>query len=77
MSLGFYSVVLLAGDPGIGKSTLLLQTGGELSSVGKKILYISGFKKKDTGAIFLSVKCFSVNKSTCYLSLCLTEFFPQ
>ena len=35
------------------------------------------FKKKDTGAIFLSVKCFSVNKSTCYLSLCLTEFFPQ
>ena len=35
------SVVLLAGDPGIGKSTLLLQTGGELSESGKKILYIS------------------------------------
>ena len=35
------SLVLLAGDPGIGKSTLLLQTGGELSKSGKKVLYIS------------------------------------
>lgn len=35
------SLILLAGDPGIGKSTLLLQTGGELSKQGKKILYIS------------------------------------
>lgn len=35
------SIVLLAGDPGIGKSTLLLQTGGELSESGKKILYVS------------------------------------
>ena len=35
------SLVLLAGDPGIGKSTLLLQTSGELSKSGKKVLYIS------------------------------------
>lgn len=35
------SLVLLAGDPGIGKSTLLLQTSGELSKLNKKILYIS------------------------------------
>ena len=35
------SLVLLAGDPGIGKSTLVLQTSGELSKSGKKILYIS------------------------------------
>ncbi|MCR5265258.1 MAG: DNA repair protein RadA [Cyanobacteria bacterium RUI128] len=35
------SLVLLAGDPGIGKSTLLLQAGGELSKTGKKVLYIS------------------------------------
>ena len=35
------SLVLLAGDPGIGKSTLLLQTGGEISKSGKKVLYIS------------------------------------
>lgn len=35
------SIVLIAGDPGIGKSTLLLQTSGELSKQGKKVLYVS------------------------------------
>ena len=36
------SLVLVGGDPGIGKSTLLLQVGRNLSKNGKKILYISG-----------------------------------
>ena len=37
------SVALLAGDPGIGKSTLLLQIMGTLANVkGKPLLYISG-----------------------------------
>ena len=36
------SVVLLGGDPGIGKSTLLLQVGGVLSSGGVRVLYVSG-----------------------------------
>lgn len=35
------SVILIAGDPGIGKSTLLLQTSGTLTASGKKILYTS------------------------------------
>ena len=35
------SLVLIAGDPGIGKSTILLQTSGELCKTGKKVLYIS------------------------------------
>lgn len=35
------SLVLLAGDPGIGKSTILLQTSGELCTQNKKVLYIS------------------------------------
>ena len=35
------SLVLLAGDPGIGKSTILLQTAGRLCKNGKKVLYIS------------------------------------
>ncbi len=35
------SVVLIAGDPGIGKSTILLQTSGELAKQSKKILYVS------------------------------------
>jgi len=36
------SVVLLAGDPGIGKSTLLLQMALSVSLKGKDVLYISG-----------------------------------
>lgn len=35
------SLVLLAGDPGIGKSTILLQTSGKLCDCGKKVLYVS------------------------------------
>lgn len=36
------SVILLAGDPGIGKSTLLLQICLLLAGKGKKVLYVSG-----------------------------------
>lgn len=36
------SLVLVGGDPGIGKSTLLLQMCGQLSKSGEKVLYISG-----------------------------------
>ncbi len=36
------SLILVGGDPGIGKSTLLLQTCRQLSLMGKKVLYISG-----------------------------------
>ncbi|OIO80591.1 MAG: DNA repair protein RadA [Candidatus Omnitrophica bacterium CG12_big_fil_rev_8_21_14_0_65_43_15] len=36
------SVTLIGGDPGIGKSTLLLQVCDRLSVSGKKVLYVSG-----------------------------------
>lgn len=36
------SATLLAGDPGIGKSTLLLQLCLNVASTGRKVLYISG-----------------------------------
>ncbi|MGN1313450.1 MAG: DNA repair protein RadA [Lachnospiraceae bacterium] len=36
------SLTLVGGDPGIGKSTLLLQVCQKLSAQGKKVLYISG-----------------------------------
>lgn len=36
------SLTLVGGDPGIGKSTLLLQMCRLLASAGKKVLYISG-----------------------------------
>lgn len=36
------SLILVGGDPGIGKSTLLLQTSHEMAATGRKVLYISG-----------------------------------
>jgi DNA repair protein RadA/Sms len=36
------SVVLVGGDPGIGKSTILLQAAARVAEAGKRTLYISG-----------------------------------
>ncbi|WP_100332764.1 DNA repair protein RadA [Bacillus xiapuensis] len=36
------SLILIGGDPGIGKSTLLLQVSSQLSAKRNKVLYISG-----------------------------------
>src|SRR5699024_11127260 len=36
------SLVLIGGDPGIGKSTLLLQISDQLANNGDPVLYISG-----------------------------------
>jgi DNA repair protein RadA/Sms len=36
------SLILLGGDPGIGKSTLILQAAAGLASAGRKLLYVSG-----------------------------------
>ncbi|HXS14607.1 MAG TPA: DNA repair protein RadA [Candidatus Saccharimonadales bacterium] len=41
------SAILVAGDPGIGKSTLLLQMCLYLAEEGKKVLYVSGEESKD------------------------------
>lgn len=36
------SLVLIGGDPGIGKSTLLTQVSGQLNDTGGRVLYVSG-----------------------------------
>lgn len=36
------SLVLIGGDPGIGKSTLILQSSMNIASRGQKVLYVSG-----------------------------------
>src|SRR4029453_12860615 len=36
------SAMLVGGDPGIGKSTLLLQVAARLASEGQKVVYVSG-----------------------------------
>ena len=45
------SVVLVGGDPGIGKSTLLLQMAGQLASAGLRLIYISA--EESAGQIHL------------------------
>ncbi len=61
------SVVLLSGEPGIGKSTLLLQICDSLGE-GKKILYVSG--EESTGQLKLRAERLSVKGSSLYI---LTE----
>jgi DNA repair protein RadA/Sms len=41
------SVVMVGGDPGIGKSTLLLQASAALGRAGQKVVYISGEESID------------------------------
>src|SRR3712207_1137997 len=36
------SVILIGGDPGIGKSTVLMQVSAALASAGHRIAYLSG-----------------------------------
>lgn len=59
------SLVLLAGDPGIGKSTLLLQTGGELSKQNKKILYISA--EESSSQVKLRSERLNINSDNLYI----------
>lgn len=41
------SLLLLTGEPGIGKSTLTLQIADRLCTLGKKVLYVSGEESED------------------------------
>lgn len=61
------SVVLLSGEPGIGKSTLLLQICNQLSS-DRKVLYVSGEESK--GQLKLRAERLSINGESIFL---LTE----
>ena len=59
------SLVLLAGDPGIGKSTLLLQTAGELCKKKKKVLYVSA--EESAGQIKLRAERLEVKSDNLYI----------
>ena len=41
------SLTLISGDPGIGKSTLLLQTANSISKAYGKVLYVSGEESEE------------------------------
>ena len=59
------SLVLIAGDPGIGKSTILLQTSGELCKNGKKVLYVSA--EESSAQIKLRAQRLCVNSDNLYI----------
>ena len=59
------SLVLLAGDPGIGKSTILLQTSGELCKQNKKILYVSA--EESASQVKLRAERLSVKSDNLYI----------
>lgn len=59
------SLVLLAGDPGIGKSTILLQTSGKLCDNGKKVLYVSA--EESAGQIKLRAERLGVKSDNLFI----------
>lgn len=59
------SLVLIAGDPGIGKSTILLQTSGELAKNGEKILYVSA--EESASQLKLRANRLGVNSDCLYV----------
>lgn len=59
------SLVLVAGDPGIGKSTILLQTGGELCNNNKKVLYVSA--EESASQLKLRAERLKINSDNLYV----------
>ena len=59
------SLTLIAGDPGIGKSTILLQTSGELCKNGKKVLYISA--EESASQIKIRAERLNINSENLYI----------
>ena len=59
------SLVLIAGDPGIGKSTILLQTCGQLALQKKSILYVTA--EESAGQLKLRADRLGVNGESLYI----------
>ena len=59
------SLVLVGGDPGIGKSTLLLQVSNNMAETGKKVLYISG--EESENQIKMRAKRLKISSDNLYI----------
>ncbi len=59
------SLTLIGGSPGVGKSTLLLKIGANISSSGKNVLYVSG--EESAGQIKLRANRLGAITDTLYL----------
>ncbi len=71
------SLVLLAGDPGIGKSTLVLQAGKNIADSGHKILYICA--EESPSQVKLRAQRLNTNSENLYVTAqnCLEEVLTQ
>jgi len=71
------SLILLGGEPGIGKSTLILQVAGGLSGQGLKSLYISG--EESPQQIRLRARRLSIDADNLYLltGTCIEDLFDS
>ena len=59
------SLILVGGDPGIGKSTLLLQVSNNIARSGKKLLYVSG--EESENQIKMRAKRLGVDSDNLYI----------
>ena len=59
------SLVLVGGDPGIGKSTLLLQVSNNVAETGKKVRYISG--EESENQIKMRAKRLKISSDNLYI----------
>lgn len=59
------SLVLIGGDPGIGKSTLLLQVSAELNQIGGVVLYVSG--EESPGQIKMRAQRLTISDTDFYI----------
>ena len=59
------SLVLIGGDPGIGKSTLLLQVSAELNQLGGVVLYVTG--EESAGQIKMRAQRLTISDTDFYI----------
>ena len=59
------SLVLVGGDPGIGKSTLLIQVSSNVANSGRKVLYISG--EESESQIKMRAQRLGINSDNLYI----------
>ena len=71
------SMVLIGGDPGIGKSTIILQVAARLSREGLKTLYLSG--EESPQQIKLRAERLSIHAENLYIlaGTCLEHLFDK
>lgn len=59
------SLVLVGGDPGIGKSTMLIQVSSNVAESGKKVLYITG--EESESQIKMRAQRLGINSNNLYI----------